>query len=155
MDVVAAEPNIKKLYSNNLKNKFMDLHLNNKVALVLAASKDLGKAIKTSLSAEGAKVIIGSRNAAELEKTATEITPQTGNPVTAMTVDISIAKQLADVIEKAGNMYGQIDILINNAGGPPFDRFENFTDEQWQAVFELNLLSFARQQAGIAFHEKG
>jgi len=132
----------------------MDLHLNNKVALVLTASKGLGKAIKTSLSAEGAKVIIGSRNAAELEKTAAEITLQTGNPVTAMTVDISIAKQLADVIEKAGNMYGQIDILINNAGGL-FDRFENFTDEQWQAVFELNLLSFARQQAGIAFHEKG
>ena len=40
----------------------MDLKLNNKVALVLAASKGLGKAIATTLAAEGAKVIIGARN---------------------------------------------------------------------------------------------
>ena len=46
----------------------MDLKLINKVAIVLAASKGLGKAIATTLSAEGAKVIIGSRNQAELDQ---------------------------------------------------------------------------------------
>jgi len=122
----------------------MDLRLKNKVALVLAASKGLGKAIATSLSAEGAKVIIGSRNANELEKTASGINQQTSNPVTAITVDLSNAGQLADLIQKAGNTYGRIDILVNNAGGPPFDKFENFDDDEWQAAFELNLLSFAR-----------
>ena len=57
----------------------MDLKLTNKVAIVLAASKGLGRAIATTLSAEGAKVIIGSRNVAELNKTAAEIQQQTGN----------------------------------------------------------------------------
>jgi len=51
----------------------MDLKLTNKIAIVLAASKGLGKAIATTLSAEGAKVIIGSRDKNELDKTATEI----------------------------------------------------------------------------------
>ena len=122
----------------------MDLHLKNKVALVLAASKGLGKATAMSLSQEGANVIIGSRNAEELQKTAAEITQKTSNPVTAIKVDLLNAGQLADLIEKAGNIYGQIDILVNNSGGPPFDKFENFADDEWQAAFELNLLSFAR-----------
>ncbi|MGF7080283.1 SDR family oxidoreductase [Mucilaginibacter sp. UYCu711] len=122
----------------------MDLQLNNKVAVVLAASKGLGKAIAMSLSAEGAKVIIGSRNGKDLQITADEINLQTGNPVTAITVDVADVGQLADFIKKAGETYGQIDILLNNAGGPPFDKFENFDDGQWQTAFELNLLSFAR-----------
>jgi 3-oxoacyl-[acyl-carrier protein] reductase len=51
----------------------MDLKLINKVALVLASSKGLGKAIATTLLQEGATVIIASRNAEELNKTAAEI----------------------------------------------------------------------------------
>lgn len=122
----------------------MDLKLTGKTALVLAASKGLGRAIATTLSAEGARVIIGSRDEELLNKTATEISAQTGNPVIAIAVDVSDAKALSAFISKAAEEYGGIDILLNNAGGPPFDKFESFDDEQWQKAFELNLLSFAR-----------
>ncbi|RFZ91856.1 SDR family oxidoreductase [Mucilaginibacter conchicola] len=122
----------------------MDLKLTNKVAIVLAASKGLGKAIATTLSAEGAKVIIGSRNADELNTTANEIRQQTGNDVTAITIDVADAESVNRFIEQAGALYGHIDILLNNAGGPPFEKFENFADEQWQKAFDLNLLSMAR-----------
>jgi len=122
----------------------MDLKLTNKVAIVLAASKGLGKAIATTLSAEGAKVIIGSRDQAELDKTAAEISAQTGNEVIAITVDMSNGEAIETFIKKAGEAFGRIDILLNNAGGPPFDKFENFDDTQWQKAFELNLLSMAR-----------
>jgi 3-oxoacyl-[acyl-carrier protein] reductase len=122
----------------------MDLKLNNKVAVVLAASKGLGEAIATALSAEGAKVIIGSRDETELNKTAAEIKVLTGNEVIAIPVDVSKADQIAAFIEKAAGAFGRIDILLNNAGGPPFDKFENFDDEQWQKAFDLNLLSVAR-----------
>ncbi|WP_374951810.1 SDR family oxidoreductase [Mucilaginibacter sp.] len=122
----------------------MDLKLTGKVAVVLAASKGLGKAVAMALSQEGANVIIGSRDEEELKKTAAEITAATGNQVTAITVDVSDANQLSSFITKAAQVFGGIDILLNNAGGPPFDRFENFEDEQWQKAFELNLLSFAR-----------
>jgi 3-oxoacyl-[acyl-carrier protein] reductase len=122
----------------------MDLKLTNKVALVLAASKGLGKAIAASLSAEGAKVIIGSRDEKELNSTAVEIQKLTGNPVIAMPVDVSDKAQVEDFIQQAAERFGRIDILLNNAGGPPFDKFENFNEDAWQKAFELSLLSFAR-----------
>ncbi|TWR28232.1 SDR family oxidoreductase [Mucilaginibacter achroorhodeus] len=122
----------------------MDLQLTDKVAIVLAASKGLGKAIANTLSAEGAKVIIGSRDAEELNKTAQDIRNLTGNEVTAIRVDVADAEGVNEFVKQAVAVYGRIDILLNNAGGPPFDKFENFDDEQWQKAFELNLLSMAR-----------
>jgi 3-oxoacyl-[acyl-carrier protein] reductase len=122
----------------------MDLKLTNKVAIVLAASKGLGKAIATTLSFEGAKVIIGSRDANELNKTAAEIQKLTGNEVVAIAVDVSDGEAIERFIEKSGKTFGHIDILVNSAGGPPFDKFENFDDAAWQNAFDLNLLSVAR-----------
>ena len=121
----------------------MDLKLNNKVAIVLAASKGLGRAIATTLSAEGAKVIIGSRNADELNKTASEIQQLTGNEVIAIPVDVSQSDDREKFITQAAAKFGRIDILLNNAGGPPFDKFENFDEQAWQKAFDLNLLSVA------------
>jgi 3-oxoacyl-[acyl-carrier protein] reductase len=130
----------------------MDFKLTNKVAIVLAASKGLGKAVATALSAEGAKVVIGSRDENELNKTAGEIQKLTGNDVLAIPVDVSDAAQVKNLIEKAAEHFGRIDILLNNGGGPPFDKFEKFDDEAWQKAFELTLLSFARTSRLILPH---
>jgi 3-oxoacyl-[acyl-carrier protein] reductase len=130
----------------------MDLKLTDKVAIVLAASKGLGKAIATALSAEGAKVIIGSRDEAELNKTAAEITGLTGNEVIAIGVDVSDGEKVKRFITAAAGKFGHIDILLNNAGGPPFNKFESFDDEEWQRAFELNLLSFARASRLVLPH---
>jgi 3-oxoacyl-[acyl-carrier protein] reductase len=130
----------------------MDLKLTNKVAIVLAASKGLGKAIAMALSAEGAKVVIGSRDENELNKTAEEIQKLTGNIVIAMPVDVSNAVQVKNLIEKTAEHFGRIDILLNNGGGPPFDKFEKFDDDAWQKAFELTLLSFARTSRLVLPH---
>ncbi|MDB5132836.1 MAG: 3-oxoacyl-ACP reductase [Mucilaginibacter sp.] len=130
----------------------MDLKLTNKVAIVLAASKGLGKAIAAALSAEGAKVAIGSRDENELNKTAEEIQKLTGNEVIAIPVDVSNAGQVKAFIQKVAEHFGHIDILLNNGGGPPFDKFEKFDDEAWQKAFELTLLSFARTSRLVLPH---
>ncbi len=130
----------------------MDLKLNNKVAIVLAASKGIGKAIAIALSAEGAKVIIGSRDEVELNKTAAEIAKLTGNEVIAIPVDVADGGQIKDFIQKAADSFGRIDILLNNSGGPPFNKFENFDDGDWQKAFELTLLSFARTSRLVLPH---
>ncbi|TWI95883.1 3-oxoacyl-[acyl-carrier protein] reductase [Mucilaginibacter frigoritolerans] len=130
----------------------MDLKLNNKVAIVLAASKGLGKAIATALSAEGAKVIIGSRDETELNKTASAIQQLTGNDVIAIPVDVSDAAQINSFIQKAADSFGRIDILLNNGGGPSFNKFEHFDDAEWQKAFELTLLSFARTSRLVLPH---
>jgi len=122
----------------------MDLKLKGKVAIVLAASKGLGKAIATSLSAEGALVVIGSRNGAELDSTAEKISSITGNEVIAVATDVSNAEETDALVTATIERFGRIDILVNNSGGPTFDKFENFGDDDWQQAFDLTLKSFVR-----------
>jgi 3-oxoacyl-[acyl-carrier protein] reductase len=132
----------------------VNLQLNDKVAIVLAASKGLGRAIATALSAEGAKVVIGSRNDAELRKTAEEISGLTGNEVFAIAVDVTNPGQTDHLIRETAARFGRIDILVNNSGGPPFNKFENFTDGDWTGAFELTLKSFARLSRSVLPHMK-
>jgi 3-oxoacyl-[acyl-carrier protein] reductase len=122
----------------------MDLQLINKTAIVLAASKGIGRAIAFALAAEGADVVIGARNAEQLEKTAEEIRAIGKGKITAIPVDVSKKEEAAKFIDQVVKESGKIDILVNNAGGPPFGKFESFDDDAWQSAFELNLLSAVR-----------
>ena len=118
----------------------MDLGLRNKSALVLAASKGLGRACALALAREGARVTIGSRDVTRLEKTAAEIGAETGAEVRFQAVDVTQVDQVESIFDAAG----RVDILVNNAGGPPFGPFESFDDAQWHQALELNLMSAVR-----------
>ncbi|RKR81906.1 3-oxoacyl-[acyl-carrier protein] reductase [Mucilaginibacter gracilis] len=123
----------------------MNLHLQHQTALVLAASKGLGRAVATTLAHEGARVVIGARNQAELEQTAAEIIAETANPnIIAVAVDVTQPYQLQNIVNQTVKVFGGLNILVNNAGGPPFNKFETFNDEQWLAAFNQNLLSVVR-----------
>jgi 3-oxoacyl-[acyl-carrier protein] reductase len=122
----------------------MDMGLRGKVALVSAASKGLGKAAALALAQEGASVAICSRNEAELKTTAEEIRQATGADVLAIRADVTKAADIANFVAKAGEHFGRIDILVTNAGGPPSGTFDMFSDADWQAAFELTLLSVVR-----------
>jgi len=122
----------------------MDLQLQGKTALVLAASKGLGKACAAALAAEGADIIIGARDTTTLEKTAEELRALGKGRIMAVPVDVTDAAQTTDIVSAAATTFGKIDILINNAGGPPFASFDTFDDTAWQKAFELTLLSAVR-----------
>ena len=122
----------------------MDLGLRDKVAIVMAASKGLGRACAAALAAEGARVTIGARGAQALEKTAHEIQQATRSQVLAVPTDVTKAEDVEAIVTATVREFGRIDILVNNAGGPPAGKFESFGDAQWQAAFELNLLSTVR-----------
>jgi 3-oxoacyl-[acyl-carrier protein] reductase len=122
----------------------MDLGLQDKVAIVMAASKGLGRACATALAAEGARVTIGARGTQALEKTAQEIQKATRSRVLAVPTDVTKAKDVEAIVAATVGEFGRIDILVNNAGGPPAGNFASFGDAQWQAAFELNLLSTVR-----------
>ena len=122
----------------------MDLGLQDKVAIVMAASKGLGRACASALAAEGARVTIGARGAQALEETAQEIQRATGSRVLAVPTDVTRAGDVEAIVAATVREFGRIDILVNNAGGPPAGKFESFGDAQWQAAFELNLLSTVR-----------
>src|SRR5579859_7371540 len=110
----------------------MDLGLRDKVAIVMAASKGLGRASAAALAAEGTRVTIGARDARVLEKTAQEIQQATGSRVLAVPTDVTRAEDMEAIVDATIGEFGRIDILVNNAGGPPAGKFDSFGDAQWQ-----------------------
>jgi len=122
----------------------MDLQLKGKTALVLAASKGLGKACATALAAEGADVVIGARNPAALNAAAAEINAAGKGRALAIPADVQQPEAAHAIIAAAITAFGKIDILVNNAGGPPFGKFESFDEAAWQSAFQLTLLSAVR-----------
>ena len=130
----------------------MDLELNGRVALVTAASKGLGRATATQLAAEGARVMISSRGAEQLAETAREIADATGAQVEHCPADVADAADLDRLLRETQERLGGVDVLVNNAGGPPPGGFDALDDAAWQRAFELNLLSTVRLFRGVLPH---
>ena len=122
----------------------MDLGLQGKVALVMAASKGLGRAVATELAREGARVVISSRDEDALAQTASDMKEETGRAVEHYVADITRAEDVQALISHAAIRFGGVDVLVNNTGGPPAGTFDDFDDEGWQSAFELVLLSLIR-----------
>ncbi|HEY4130182.1 MAG TPA: SDR family NAD(P)-dependent oxidoreductase, partial [Gemmatimonadaceae bacterium] len=119
----------------------MELGIRDKVALVAASSRGLGRAIAEALAAEGASIIICSRNADELETTKHAIESRTGAKVHAIASDLSDRAQIERLATDAIVKHGRVDILVNNAGGPPAGKFEVHEWEAWERAVNLNLRS--------------
>jgi 3-oxoacyl-[acyl-carrier protein] reductase len=122
----------------------MKLNLIGKTALVLASSQGLGKAIASSFVKEGVNVVLASRNEEKLKEVKNELSNFEGGRISYIPTDITKPGQIKQAVQHTIDTFGQLDILINNAGGPPAGTFEQITDEQWQRAFELNLLSYVR-----------
>ena len=122
----------------------MDLGIKDRVAIVAASSKGIGKAVAAGLAAEGAKLTMFSREQTSIDAAADEVRAATGAEVLSLTADVTNPDDVQRVADETLNKWGQIDILFNNAGGPPPGQFEAFDDAAWQRAFELNLLSTVR-----------
>jgi 3-oxoacyl-[acyl-carrier protein] reductase len=118
----------------------MDLVLNDKVALVAASSKGLGRAVAIKLAEEGSNVIICSRNSEKLELVAEEIMNK-GRRCLAIPTDLTDYAQVQSLVTKSIQHFGKIDILVTNSGGPPSGEFLDFSIEDWQQAIDLNLMS--------------
>ncbi len=120
----------------------MDLGLKNRVAMIAAASKGLGKASALALAQEGCRVSICARTPETLEKTAEEL--RAYGPVLSLVTDVSSVAGLAAWHQATLAEFGQVDILVTNTGGPPVSRFLQLSDEQWLAGVESTLMNVVR-----------
>ena len=115
----------------------MDLELKGKWALVCAASKGLGKGCAAALAREGVNVVITARGAEVLEATAAELRALQGGEVRAVAGDITTVEGRTAALAACP----QIDILINNAGGPPPGDFRDWDRAGWIKALDANMLT--------------
>ena len=118
----------------------MDLGLNGKWALVCAASKGLGKGCAAALVREGVNVVITARGVEALEATATELRAMR----TMRTSEVRVV--VGDITTPHGRAAAlaacpQVDILINNAGGPPPGDFREWDRDVWIKALDANMLT--------------
>lgn len=122
----------------------MDLGLKDRVAIVAASSRGLGKACALELAREGARVVLCSRNATSLEGTAEEIRGATGADLFWVAIDLADPAQIKHLVDETLRRYGRVDVLVTNNGGPPAGYFDDFDDSTWLAAHEGTLLSAVR-----------
>lgn len=119
----------------------MDLELEGKIVVVTGASKGIGLAISEAFAQEGAKVVAGSRAASDALEGLTD-----RFSVVAVQVDLSTPEGPAELVGRAVQEFGGVDILVNNVGNaePRMAGFAAITDEEWRRTFDLNMMSAVR-----------
>jgi NAD(P)-dependent dehydrogenase (short-subunit alcohol dehydrogenase family) len=119
----------------------MNLQLEGKRALISGSTLGIGRAIADALAAEGVQVIINGRDAARVEQAVREMGG--GPKVSGCAADLSTA-QGADLLVQFALGTGPVDILVNNAGMFTVKEFFDIEDADWQAMFDLNVMSAVR-----------
>ena len=123
----------------------MQIRMDGRSALITGGSRGLGRAMALKFAQAGAKVAILARRADVLEETRREIEAAApGARVKPCPCDVSDPGQLQEAYRAAVKDFGQVDILVNNAGTSVRGKFEELTDEVWQADFDLKLFAAIR-----------
>lgn len=115
----------------------MELGLEGRVALVMGASRGIGRGIAAALAREGARVVLSSRSEERLAEAVEEI----GGGATAIPSDASAPERLASLPAEVENAVGPIDVLVLNTGGPPAGGALEHDREEWERAYRSLVLA--------------
>lgn len=118
----------------------MELGIKDRVAVVMAASKGLGRACAQALAAEGCKVALCARGEKDLERAAREISAASGAAVHAEALDVIDDAARERFLKNTEIKLGPVDILVVNGGGPPHGAAAAVTDEEIAGAAASTLL---------------
>jgi 3-oxoacyl-[acyl-carrier protein] reductase len=104
----------------------VDLQLRDSVCLVTGSTGGIGRAVADLLAAEGANVVTVGRSGGDLQ------------------ADLAQPGEPERVVRAAEDQHGRIDVLVNNVGVAYQRSFEEVTDEQWDELWQLNVMSYVR-----------
>ncbi|MBX2820524.1 MAG: SDR family oxidoreductase [Rhodothermaceae bacterium] len=121
----------------------MDLKLDGKVAIVTGASRGIGKAIASSLAAEGCNLLVCARGEEGLAEAVQEL-KGLGGKVESMVLDVTEPSAPEKLAKHAKEAFGRIDVLVGNVGGNRRKPLVDTTDEDWNDIIQLNLMSHIR-----------
>lgn len=131
--------------------------LNGKVAVVTGASKGIGAAIAKALATSGASVVVNYASSREgADRVVNEIVEKGGKAV-AVHGDVSKAEDVQRIFAETKNAFGQLDVLVNNAGVFDFAPLEEVTEDEYRRQFDINVLGpiLTTQEALKYFGENG
>jgi NAD(P)-dependent dehydrogenase (short-subunit alcohol dehydrogenase family) len=135
------------------------MSIENKIAIITGAGRGIGRATALRFAREGAKVVLFSRSADNLDEVASEIRGQGGKAL-AVAGDVSREEDVRRLFEQAMAAYGRVDILVNCAGIVEVRRFVEMDVATWDRVLNVNLRGtflccleafrvMAQQQSGV------
>ena len=122
-----------------------------KVAIVLGASRNIGRTLAVGLAHAGADVIAASRSISDLESVAAEIRAM-GRKALVQPVDVTKAKDIQRMVDASMATFGRIDILVNNAGININKSALDMTEEDWDLVLDTNLKSYFLASQAVGRH---
>lgn len=127
----------------------MDLGIKGKTAIVCGASRGLGRAVAEVLAGEGVNLVICSRSFENIFPIARSISEVYGVDAVPIAADISLPESPEKIVNEAVKKFNGVDILINNAGGPPPGKFSELDDNEWEKAFNLTLMSAVRMTRAV------
>ncbi len=122
----------------------MDIRLDGRTALITGGSKGLGFAMAMKFAELGAKVVLAARDADTLAKAEAEINAANQGAAKGIPTDVTDPEACKALYAGACDQFGQVDILVNNAGQSQTGKFEEITDEIWEADLALKLMAQVR-----------
>ena len=117
---------------------FPGFELNDKVMLITGSGKGIGRGIALAAAQMGAKVILNSRTKSDLDEVAEEIRSN-GGEAAPVVFDVSDMNEVAKGSQAALEVWGRVDVLVNNAGTNRPKPAVELTEEDWDAIYDLNL----------------
>lgn len=114
------------------------MRLNNKVALITGGARGIGREIALLFAREGAYVVIGDLNLEEAEKTVIEI-ESLGKKAMFLSLNVTDYAKVEESVNKILDKTGKVDILINNAGITKDNLLLRMSEQDWDAVLNVNL----------------
>jgi len=129
----------------------MDLGLQDRVAIVTGASQGIGKYIAEALAREGCDVAICARTESDLEEAARDIEDE-GAEVLALPMDVTDDGEPERLVEETAEKFGRIDTYVGNVGSNRKGSFETLSDEDWEDLINLNLMSHVRVSRAAVPH---
>ncbi len=127
----------------------MDLELKGKTAVISGGSVGIGLAVAEALAAEGVNLLLCARNEQRVNQEAQRIASGYGVHAVGVKADVSVAAEVAAVAAAACESYGQVDILINNAGTGSSETIMEAGDDRWQYYWDLHVMAAVRLARGI------
>ncbi len=109
-----------------------------KVVAITGASSGIGEATALLLARQGAKVVVGARSSARLQKVVSQIKTADGE-VTALEINVKKRQDLSDFVALACKSYGKLDVLFSNAGVMPISALDELRVEDWEEMIDVNI----------------